>query len=294
MNSKLKKTLKFILIGLGVLVFVLYIVFRFFMDMKMSDAKIEEYFSKEQIKPSFHFYETEGHQMFYTDIGDTTKPTIVFVHGSPGSWDAFAAYFKDPDLLQHFRMISMDRTGYGKSSPGKPESSLWLQSALIKPILDQIPDSIPTLIVGHSFGGPIAYRMAMDYPDQVDALLILAGLADPEHESRPFFLYPLRSKWLRWLLPPDMDASNREILPLKQELYKMEDDNMWEKITANTIIIQGNKDILVSMEHADYAEKMMVNAPVEVIRMPEENHFIPRTQFDLVKENIFKLYEKIH
>jgi pimeloyl-ACP methyl ester carboxylesterase len=135
--------------------------------------------------------------------------------------------------------------------------------------------------------------MAMDYPSQVDGMLILAGLADPEHESRPFFLYPLRSKWLRWLLPPDMDVSNREILPLKEELYEMERKNMWEEIIAKTTIIQGQKDILVAMEHADYAEEMMINAPTRVMRMPKENHFIPWTQKELVKESIFELYENL-
>jgi hypothetical protein len=161
MGTKLKKILKLILIITGIIIFILYLVFRFFLDLKMSDAKVEEYFSAETIKPAFHFYEAEGHTMHYVDIGDKSKPVIIFVHGSPGSWDAFAAYFKDPEMLLNFRMISVDRIGYGKSDPGQPESSLWLQSALIKPILDQIPMEIPSYLswdIPMADQWPIAWR----------------------------------------------------------------------------------------------------------------------------------------
>ena len=84
MVTKLKKVLKFILIGTGIFLLILYIVFRFFMDMKMSDAKVQEYFANESVKPTFHFYETEGYQMHYVDIGDKSKPAIIFVHGKVG------------------------------------------------------------------------------------------------------------------------------------------------------------------------------------------------------------------
>jgi pimeloyl-ACP methyl ester carboxylesterase len=34
---------------------------------------------------------------------------VVFVHGSPGSWDAFIGFFKDSLLVGKARLISVDR-----------------------------------------------------------------------------------------------------------------------------------------------------------------------------------------
>lgn len=289
----MRKTLTYIFVILLGLIFIAYLIFRFApLGMTKTDAEIDDYFKDVPQKPTFQTYEVRGHTIHYASIGPQHLPTIIFIHGSPGSWDAYMTYFKDTALVNHFRMISVDRVGYGKSNKGQPESSLFLQAAYIQPLLETIPDSVPTLLVGHSYGGPVAYRMGMDYADKIDGLLILAGLADPVLEGRLWIQKPFRHWSLRWLLPPDLDISNREIVPLKQELFDQE--NMWEKIRSHTLIIQGDEDILVDKGHADYAEKMLINAAsVKVIRMPEENHFIPWTQSQLVTESIFKLYKLI-
>ncbi|MEZ4775848.1 MAG: alpha/beta hydrolase [Bacteroidia bacterium] len=284
------KILKYVLITIGLIVLVLYVIFRFFMDFSKNDQALEKYFEGNPKQPTYGFYQAEGKTIHYACIGEDSLPTIIFIHGSPGTWDAFAAYFKDTTLLKHFRMMSVDRIGYGKSEH-EPESSIEMQALLVKPLLDMVPDSIPLMLVTHSFGGPIGFRLAMDYPDKIDGIVALAGLADPEKEKRVYWLQkPFRSKWLRWLLPPDMDISNREIVPLKQELYEMVP--MWEKVKAKTIVIQGGKDMLVNKAHADFIEKMIPEGP-EVIRLPEENHFIPWTQEELVVKNIMKLYGEI-
>ncbi|WP_460996415.1 alpha/beta fold hydrolase [Spirosoma harenae] len=51
----------------------------------------------------------------YVSIGAADKPTLVFVHGSPGSWNAFASYLKDSLFLEHYRMVSLDRPGFEDS-----------------------------------------------------------------------------------------------------------------------------------------------------------------------------------
>ena len=188
-------------------------------------------------------------------------------------------------------MISVDRIGYGKSTPGAAQSSLLLQGKLIRPILDLIPEGVQTILVGHSFGGPVVYRMAMEYPEKIDALLILAGLADPANESRLLIQRPLRSKWLRWVLPPDMDVSNREIVPLKVELTEM--IPYWHKIFIPTTIIQGGKDMLVGVAHADFAEDQLAHIPAKQIRLPQENHFIVWTQQALICEQLWDLFDQI-
>ncbi|MDX2247871.1 MAG: alpha/beta hydrolase [Bacteroidia bacterium] len=290
MRVNLAKTLKYVLLTLGIIILILYIVFRFFMNFSKDDKALEKYFEGNPKQPSYGFYESNGKKIHYACIGEDTLPAIIFIHGSPGTWDAFSRYFKDSTLLNHFRMLSVDRIGYGKSDH-EPESSVKMQAELIKPLLDMVPDSLPLILVTHSFGGPIGFRLAMDYPEKIDGMVALAGLADPEKEKRVYWLQkPFRSKWLRWLLPPDMDISNREIVPLKQELYEMVP--MWEKIKTPTIVIQGDKDMLVNKTHADFIEKMMPGN-LRIIRLPEENHFIPWTQDKLVVESIMEVYGRI-
>ncbi|MEZ4827483.1 MAG: alpha/beta hydrolase [Bacteroidia bacterium] len=290
MQIHLAKTLKYVLLTLGIIILVLYIIFRFFMNFTMSDQKLEKYFEGNPQQPSYGFYEAQGKTIHYACIGAEGRPVIIFIHGSPGTWDAFARYFKDTTLLNHFRMYSVDRIGYGKSDH-EPESSIEMQALMIKPLLDMVPDSVPVILVTHSFGGPVGFRLAMDYPEKIDGMVALAGLADPEKERRVYWLQkPLRGKWIRWILPPDMDISNREIVPLKQELYEM--GMMWEKIRAKTIIIQGDKDMLVNKAHADFLEKMMPGSP-KIIRLPEENHFIPWTQQQLVVQSIMEVNDEI-
>lgn len=293
----MNKLLRYVLYILGGLILLLYLVFRFGMGaitgMSSSEEKIEESFANAINRPSFKTYEVEGIEMHYADMGVDTLPTIVFVHGSPGSWDAYMSYFADSSLAGEFRMISVDRVGYGKSSKGQAESSLLKQGQLIRPLLDLVPEGVPVILVGHSFGGPVIYRMGMEYPKQIDALLVLAGLADPEHESRLWIQRPFRSRWLRWLLPPDLDVSNREIVPLKEELAMIEAQSFWDQIQMPTTIIQGAKDMLVSVPHAEFAEQRLAHIPATHIRLPEENHFIVWTQHDLVCAQIHDLLAQI-
>lgn len=292
MNFPLSKMLKIVLYIILGLLLAGYLIFRFGMSgISQSQEKIDDFFSERNLSPKFDTYTVEGHHMHYVDIGATTLPTIIFIHGSPGSWDAFMQYMGDSSLLKCFRMISVDRIGYGKSDFRQPESSVYMQAACIQPLLDMVPDSVPVILVGHSFGGPIAYRMAMEYPDKIDGMLILAGLADPDKEKRLWIQKPLRSKWLRWLLPPMMDISNREIVPLKRELQIMKP--MWGEITAKTTIIQGQKDILVHYAHGEFAMKMITNGEVKYISLPKANHFLPWSHYELVHQEILALRDRI-
>ena len=40
---------------------------------------------------------------------------LIFVHGAPGSWDAFKDYLTDEDLKSKARVVAYDRPGYGGS-----------------------------------------------------------------------------------------------------------------------------------------------------------------------------------
>ena len=121
--------------------------------------------------------------MHYAQSGNDTFPTIVFVHRSPGSWNAFSKYMKDKELLDKYRMVSIDRPGFGNSDFGKAEP-LEEQSALISPLFNDWKNGKPIYLVGHSLGGPLIIQLYADNPGLVDGLVLLAASVDPAEEKK--------------------------------------------------------------------------------------------------------------
>lgn len=254
--------------------------------LRMSDSVIQKYFSKQLAKPTFHRISVAGRSVHYAHIGADSLPPVVFIHGSPGSWDAFIAFFADSTLYQHTQLISVDRLGFGKSGLGKPESSLAKQAAAIAPILQQVSAITPPILVGHSLGGPVAARLAMDYPQWVGGLIMVAPSIDPMLEKQEWYRPLGAAIPIRWMLPTELDVSNREILPLKHELENMLP--LWADIRVPVTVIQGDADDLVPPGNALFAQQVLSHAPVNVVMLPGMNHFIPWRRPDTIREAILK------
>ena len=184
-------------------------------------------------------------------------------------------------------MIAVDRPGYGGSGKGQVETSLVQQALDIAPLLDKASPGQRVLVVGHSFGGPVAARLAMDYGDKITDILILAGSIDPDQERT--FWYQYLADWpvFTWMIPEDLLVCNREIRALKNELIDMEP--LWKKVNQRVTFIQGEKDQLVPVENANFAKRVMTKAnPLKIIRVPSMGHFLPWKKYDLVKSEIIK------
>ncbi len=254
----------------------------------MSEKELHKFFTKRNIAGSTHSYNVGFRTMHYAEAGDESKPLIVFVHGSPGSLSAFIDFLSDTVLLREALLISADRPGFGYSNFGLAEPSLKKQGEALRPILDKYKNSRPIILVGHSLGGPVIAQMAMDFPELVDGLIIVAGSIDPDLEpNESWFRAPLATPFLSWILPRAFRASNDEIYHTKQELQRMLP--FWKTITCPVIVIQGGKDVLVSPRNADFAKKMMVNAHVELTLVPDMNHFVPWSNPELIRDAILKM-----
>jgi len=259
------------------------------MSLRMSDKKIDAYFADKPVKPRFATIMVGDRPIHYARIGaaamgNDTLPTVLFVHGSPGSWDAFISFFADSSLYNRAQLISVDRPGFGKSGLGEPEPSLQQQAADIAPLLRLNHSHRKPILVGHSLGGPVIARIAMDYPDEVGGLIFVAPSVSPELEKQEWYR-PIGAVFpFRYWLPAELDVSNREILPLRAELEKMRP--LWSRIRVPVTIIQGEDDPLVPPGNAGFAQKMLINAPVTVQMIPKMNHFIPWSRPDLIHDAI--------
>lgn len=268
-----------------VLIFALMITLHSCMTFRMSSKEIDTYFSTRNLEGTQHHYSVGYRNIHYVTSGDTTKPLVVFVHGSPGSLSAFIDFLADTVLLKRALLLTTDRPGFGYSNFGVAEPSLAAQATLLKPILEKYKKNRPVILVGHSLGGPVVARMAIDYPELVDGLILVAASIDPELEpNETWFRAPLATPFLRWLLPKSLRASNEEIYQAKPELEAMLP--LWKNVHCPVTVIQGDKDTLVPPGNADFAEKMLVNASVKIIRKKDMNHFVPWTNPMLIRQAI--------
>ncbi|MGC4023355.1 MAG: alpha/beta hydrolase [Cyclobacteriaceae bacterium] len=263
------------------------------MQFRMTSKEIDKFFLDKKYKGTLHEYSAAKNRTInYLHVGDDNKPLVIFVHGSPGSLSAFIDFMADTSLLNRAQLISVDRSGFGSSNFGYGEKSLQKQAEYLKPILEKYKNSRPIILVGHSLGGPVISRMAMDYQELIDGLVIVAGSIEPDLEpNETWFRAPLATPFFSWILPRSFRASNYEIYKLKPELQEMLP--LWNKITCKVIVIQGKKDNLVSPGNADFAKKMLINASsVDLVIKDDMNHFVPWQHPELIREAILKMLDK--
>jgi pimeloyl-ACP methyl ester carboxylesterase len=284
----LKKLTKRLLIGY-VILFIISQILSSCLTFKVSQKEIDKKFMGYEMKPVQHQIEVQGVKMNYAEIGSDSLPVAFFVHGSPGSWGGFIDFMKDTVLLKKVKMVAVDRIGFGNSDFGNGEKSLVVQSELLKPIVAKYKKlGKKIILIGHSLGGPMIARMAMDYPELIDNLIIVAGSIAPDLEpNEKWFRIPMDFMPIKFLIPASFRASNHEILYLKPELEKMLP--LWKNIHQPVIVIQGGKDFLVNPKNADFAEKMLVNAKsLKVVRIDTMNHFVPWSHPNLIKKAIIE------
>jgi pimeloyl-ACP methyl ester carboxylesterase len=272
-----------------IILFIISQILSSCLTFKVSQKEIDKKFVGFAMKPAQHQMEVQGVKMNYAEIGSDSLPVAFFVHGSPGSWGGFIDFMRDTVLLKKVKMVAVDRIGFGDSDFGNGEKSLIVQAELLKPIVAKYKKSGKKIIlIGHSLGGPMIARMAMDYPELIDNLIIVAGSIAPDLEpNEKWFRIPMDFMPISILIPASFRASNHEILYLKPELEKMLP--LWKNIRQPVIVIQGGKDMLVNPKNADFAEKMLVNAKsLKVVRIDTMNHFVPWSHPQLIKKAILE------
>jgi pimeloyl-ACP methyl ester carboxylesterase len=254
---------------------------------RVNDEAMYSYFSNSNYPPQRHFYEAIGRRLHYVSTGDSLRQPVLFVHGSPGSWDNFKAFLKDSFLLQHCQLMSADRPGFGEAAKGGAEDELRLQAEALLPILKR--QKQPVVLVGHSYGGPVIVQMAILYPQYIKGLVIVAGAVDPDLEPSNWYRFPLKYTPLRQAIPSFFRSSNDELLPLKNELQQMKPN--WNKIRCPVVVVQGGKDVLVAPGNAAFIKQQLPQVKVTTIWKENMNHFVPWSDPDLIIEGVKRVLE---
>jgi len=275
---------------LFILLIVFGLIFYGLVDSRPSNAELWENLKIDTVRTDVNQYEAEGIKIRYVDIGSKTGRMLIFIHGAPGSLEAFNAFLKDTLLRSKFRMLAVDRPGYGASNFGIAETSLARQARLIAPLLEENRNECKPIVIGHSFGGTIAARMAMDYPDKSGGLILVGAAVDPEHEKFFTIAKLVEIPVINRIVPESMKVAHAEKYTHISELEKMRPG--WGKIHTKVIVLHGAADGLVPVENAYYAERNLVNAEVKMSIYENLGHLIPWTQPELLVRELMEFSEE--
>jgi pimeloyl-ACP methyl ester carboxylesterase len=150
------------------------------------------------LPPRGQFIEVAGARIHYLDKG--SGPAIVILHGLGGQMGNFT-YALLERLTGEFRVILMDRpgSGYSTRAPGAT-GRLTEQAAIVAEFIRKLGLERP-LLVGHSLGGAIALGVALDHPEVVKGLALVAPLTHvPKDVPAPFRAMDIKSDLLRWFV----------------------------------------------------------------------------------------------
>lgn len=242
------------------------------LELRMSDKDIQETLTPLNYPYHIMRQNVAGRQMRYIKVGYDSLPPLIFLHGSPSSLSAWRPIYTDTAFLKRYQVISIDRPGYGYSGYGSIETGIRPQANTIIPIIDSVTRGRKAILVGSSYGGPVAARIAMDRRDLVSQLVLLSASVKPGSETTYWVSYPMTTPILEYLFPPTFVMSSKEKLAHKKELETL---NQWSNINTDVLIIHGDKDGLVYYDNAAYARQQLANArSVITVTMKGKGHSI--------------------
>ncbi|MEU6353003.1 alpha/beta fold hydrolase [Streptomyces sp. NPDC047072] len=113
-----------------------------------------------------------GKKIFVAETGD--GPPVVLLHGGGPGASGVSNYSRNiEELAKEHRVIVPDLPGYSRSSKGiDPADPFGSLAAGIRGLLDELGLDKAHL-VGNSYGGACALRLALDTPDRVDRMVLM-------------------------------------------------------------------------------------------------------------------------
>ncbi len=277
-----KRLFKFFLITLFLLVATLIILMHVFSASMRGgdDEDVNMLFEEQGIEASIRHIEYNETLGRYVYVSGNDSVLTVFIHGAPGSWDAFKTYMCDEELIKHTSMISVDRLGYGFSEYGNV-ANIEDQIVFLRKII--MGHKLPTiLLVGHSYGAPIAVRYQSRYGD-ASGIIMLAPVNDPISEKIKWYAYPPRWKLTRWLFPKYIQVASDEKLDHADQLALILDD--WSRLSIPVIHVHNEDDgIADGVANMQFSHDNIPSLNLIIHERPGKGHLLPWNDFTFTKE----------
>jgi len=282
-----KKWLEIVLKIIGVGLIVLILVVSFFLyrfTRPISDQAIIEKFKDETIQPiidSFTYKNKKVRVIKMQKKIDTSLPTLVFVHGSPGSSMDFKTYLANEDLNKKANLITYDRIGYGNTNIGEVLNSVEQELDVLHILIKDL-NSENIVLVGYSYGGTVVMADTNKYKRKIALAAAVRG------DLEPMFWLLNIYKWCitRPLVPNKLQAAASEKFRHLTELESIKDQ--WNKSESKVLSIHGTSDKIVPFQNSLFLEEIMDKDKFTLLPIKEGNHGLVWNQFDLINNEILK------
>lgn len=254
-------------------------------------------------------------RLHYVDCG--SGPAILMIHGLGGNLGNFDCGLID-ELAKDFRVVAVDRPGSGYSErPTSASATVRAQARQMAEVIQKLEIDNP-LVVGHSLGGAIALALALEKPDLVRGLALLAPLSLPIKDSAPVFDdYRIGSdvyrRILSWttavphmirhpepvrqevfgpdLVPPEYPVRGGGLLALRPDAFfnasrdfqaSAEDlagmSRDYARLAVPVRVLFGKEDRILAHEH--HGELLVRRYPQIGLKIIEGGHMLPVTQVE--------------
>ncbi|AVR96451.1 alpha/beta fold hydrolase [Pseudoduganella armeniaca] len=135
------------------------------------------------LPPRGRFVDVPGTRLHVRELG--SGPALLLVHGLGGQMAHFT-YGLARRLADRYRVVVVDRPGSGYSHRHADGAGLRTQAGALAALIDTLGLARP-VVVGHSLGGAVALTLALEHPDRVAGLALLAPLTQAQDEVPPAF-----------------------------------------------------------------------------------------------------------
>jgi len=267
-----------------------------------------------------HFVVVDHLRVHYIATG--SGRTVVMIHGNAGNVEDFE--FGTVKLLApEYRVVAIDRPGHGRSDrPAAKAATLEYQAELFHQTLSHLGILRP-ILVGHSWGAALALAYALNYPDDVSGLVLLAPAAYPDGgESRflrfatrqpligdlsivlgkpllgrtilkqalaqAFYPQPVPNSYFKtacalWLGRKQVKAYIEDESALNNSLKGM--SQRYSEIRVPVVIVTGDKDKIVSANENAYRLHSKISGS-QLIELKNTGHEIPQTHPESIYSSV--------
>jgi len=227
-----------------------------------------------------------GGRLFGGSWGDG-PPTVLALHGWQRTHQDFSEVFGDPGFTARSAAVAVDLPGFGATpAPTEAWGTPEYAEALV-PLLEEL--GRPLVVLGHSFGGRVAVRLAALAPDRIDRL-VLTGVPLLDRQGRrrrPAAAFRLGRRLHRMGLvgdarmdelrdrygSPDYRAASGVVRQIFVKVLAERYDEDLRALRCPVELVWGAEDTEVPVEVAERSMPLLARATLEVL--PGVGHLTP-------------------
>jgi non-heme chloroperoxidase len=219
-----------------------------------------------------------GTRLHYAERGDRGGEAIIFLHGYSDSWFSFSRVL--PLLSPEYHAFALTERGHGDSD--KPECCYTLDdfAADVDAFMEALGIDAATL-VGHSGGGFMAQRVALDYPHRVSRL-VLIGTAAEGSAFRGISEFGEFVGTLEDPVPPEFVREFQE-----STIYHPVPEEFLDTVVSESLKLPARvwRDYFEEVVHADAAQLREIKAPTFIL-WGEQDPYPPREEQERLAREI--------